>query len=251
MGDSIPNVIFLVPYRDRKEQYEYFSQHMKTILEGKTGYQIYYIHQCDKRGFNRGAMKNIGFRMVRNKWPNDYRSITLVLNDVDTMPRYPDQIDYETEFGKIKHFYGFHYTLGGIVSIKAGDFERLNGFPNFWAWGFEDNMMLHRAKAAGLQIDRSTFWPISSQEIIHLNDGNLRPVSKTEFARYIHTTNAGIQSIHHLVYSINEETGFVDVVQFFTETQDVTDKFNYDLRNGAVPFKGILGRRKTAMKMWL
>lgn len=85
---NIPKLIFIVPYRNREEHLDYFKNHMKTILEDLSTdtYAIYYVHQCDDRGFNRGAMKNIGFLMVKNKYPNDYKNITLVFNDVDSMP---------------------------------------------------------------------------------------------------------------------------------------------------------------------
>ena len=76
-------IIFIVPYRDRKQHYDIFSEHMKTILEDiePTDYDIFYIHQTDTRSFNRGAMKNIGFLYVKDKYPDTYKDITLVFND--------------------------------------------------------------------------------------------------------------------------------------------------------------------------
>jgi hypothetical protein len=250
---NIPKVVFIVPYRDRAEHLAKFSRHMRFILHGLPGYRIYYIHQLDKRGFNRGAMKNIGFRMVRNKWPNDYKSITLVFNDIDTMPKTHGLIDYETSFGKIKHFYGFDYTLGGIVSIKAGDFEMINGFPNFWTWGFEDNMLQQRAKKAGLIIDRSHFYKFGDDNIINISHSNYRLVNRVEFNRYIKSTNEGVSYINSLVYAIDETTGFINVHQFNTGYEEsILNTVNYDLRNGANPFPGVFRTRKTAaMPMYM
>jgi N-terminal region of glycosyl transferase group 7/N-terminal domain of galactosyltransferase len=234
---AIPKVVFIVPYRDRAQHLEVFTKHMQSVLDGLRGYRIYYIHQLDSRGFNRGAMKNIGFRMVRNKWPNDYRSITLVFNDIDTMAKYPGQFNFETEFGTIKHFYGFEYALGGIVSIKAGDFERLNGFPNFWTWGFEDNMLQSRAKKAGIAIDRSKFVPFGNPNVINITHSEFRLINRQEFSQYMKSTKEGISYIHGLVYGIDESTGFVNVHQFFTGREENTlNTFTYDLKNGPAPF---------------
>ena len=72
---DIPNLIFIVPYRNRKEHYNIFSDHMKNILENEKNYKIFYIHQTDDRSFNRGAMKNIGFLVVKDMYPNDYKNI--------------------------------------------------------------------------------------------------------------------------------------------------------------------------------
>ena len=242
---DIPEIVFIVPYRDRKSHYDTFSKHMEYILADVPNYKIYYIHQLDDRGFNRGAIKNIGFRMVRNKWPDNYKSITLVFNDVDSMPKTPGLLNYATVPNVIKHFYGFRHTLGGIVSITAGDFEKINGFPNFWAWGYEDNMLDLRAKKNGIEIDRSVFFGINDPSILRLSESTIRPVNKTEFYRYINNTQEGITSIYNLTYYIDESTGFVNVYKFVTSTPESKDTtVNYDLRKGPVPFKGLMPRRK-------
>jgi hypothetical protein len=204
-------------------------------------YKMYYIHQKDKREFNRGAMKNIGFLVVKNKYPNDYKNITLVFNDVDTMPYTKNFLNYETTTGVVKHFYGFTYALGGIVSIKAGDFERIRGFPNFWAWGYEDNLLNTRALKNNLTIDRSQFYNIMDKNIFQMKDGLQRLVNRGEFDRYLSETQEGWHSIQSLEYNINEETGFVDVSNFYTGVV-ANPKQNkiYDIRNGTRPFGGLL-----------
>jgi hypothetical protein len=251
---QIPKIIFIVPYREREEQYKFFSTHMKSMLEDKRPgeYKIHYIHQIDKRDFNRGAMKNIGFMYVKDTYPNDYKNITLVFNDIDIMPLSKNFFDYETVAGVVKHFYGFKHTLGGIVSMNAGDFEKINGFPNFWAWGYEDNLLQKRVESSGIVIDRSVFYPILDKNVLLLHDGITRVVNKHEFDRYIQMTPEGISSIHGLQYSTTEE-GFVNVSSFSTSTEPgVVQNVEYDLRNGPSPFaKKPQPRRNPTMKMFL
>ena len=86
--EPIPILIFIIPYRDREQHRIFFHNHMvNNILADipKEDYKIWYIHQTDKREFNRGAMKNIGFLIAKTEYPNDYKNITLVFNDVDTI----------------------------------------------------------------------------------------------------------------------------------------------------------------------
>jgi hypothetical protein len=235
----VPKIVFIVPYRDREQQYHFFTRHMKYILEDVPvdDYKIYYVHQCDEMEFNRGAMKNIGFLAMREKYPLDYQNITLVFNDIDTMPYTKNFLDYDTTFGIIKHFYGFTFALGGIVSIKCSDFERINGFPNFWAWGFEDNLLNKRALSSKIIIDRSNFYPIADKNIIHLSDGLIRSVNRTDFERYAHNTTEGLTSINNLIYKIDESIGFINVYKFTTGSiSNASTRLDHDLRNGNKPF---------------
>jgi len=221
---------------------------MKTILEDNDSseYKIFFIHQNDKRIFNRGAIKNIGFLYVRNLYPKDYKNITIVFNDVDIMPLNKNFIDYNTTKGIIKHFYGFTFTLGGIVSITGEDFESINGFPNFWAWGYEDNALQHRAIKKGIYIDRSRFYPIMDKNFIILHDGTSRIVNKTEFDRYLKSTSEGINSINKLSFTIdNTDDSMININTFETGTSAQIESSNkiHNLKDGSKPFGNFVPRR--------
>ena len=231
-----PKVIFIVPYRDRQQHYEFFSHHMSRIMDGLS-YRILYIHQKDTRAFNRGAMKNIGFLTVKELYPSTYKNITLVFNDIDTMPFTPGFLKYETTPGVVKHFYGFTFALGGIVSMNAGDFERVNGFPNYWAWGYEDNELNRRVIAKAIRLDRSQFYPLLDKNIMQLQDGFSRSVNRTEFDAYLKQSPEGINSISQLEYTIEDTTGFVNVTNFITNRdENVNSRSMYDIRKGNTPF---------------
>jgi len=212
-----PKLIFIVPYRDRELQRDFFRTHMKNVLIDMD-YEIYFSHQSDSRAFNRGAMKNIGFIAMKQKYPNTYKNITFVFNDVDTMPFIRDFLPYETTSGTIKHFYGFTHALGGIVSVNGGDFDKMNGFPNFWSWGYEDNELQRRANLNKINIDRSVFYPLFDRNIIFLQDGFYRVVNESEKKRYHWKTTEGIEEITHLEYAIEED--MIQVTSFKTATDE-------------------------------
>lgn len=236
-----PKIIFIIPYRDREQHLHFFNRHMKYVLEdiSKEDYDIYFVHQRDVRKFNRGAMKNIGFLAIRDKYPDHYKNITLVFNDVDTMPFEKNNLNYQTVPGVIKHFYGYTFALGGIISVTGQDFERMNGFPNFWAWGYEDNELQNRAIKFDIKIDRSQFYPIADRNIIQFNDGLTRNVNRTEFDRFKNNTKEGLNSITDLTFTIDESTGFIDVSTFDTGFESVSTDQTHDLRKGNVPFPDI------------
>jgi hypothetical protein len=236
----IPKLIFIIPYRDREEHKLFFTTYMKFIMEDypSSDYNIFFVHQKDNRPFNRGAMKNIGFIAIKEKYPDDYKDITLVFHDVDTLPYNKNLLKYNTVHGTIKHFYGFTYALGGIFSIKGSDFEKINGFPNFWAWGFEDNLIQERALNHRLIIDRSNFFKIGDKKILQFMDGLRRLISKDETHKFLQKIDDGLKTIKDLKYNFNNE--YIDVLEFNTlynhdeisyDTHDIRNKNTVKLNN--------------------
>ena len=214
-----PKIIFIVPYRDRKEHKQFFMKYMEFIMEDykKEDYEIFFIHQCDSKPFNRGAMKNIGFLAIKEKYPEDYQNITFVFNDIDCMPFKKDQINYKTTHGNVKHFYGYEFALGGVVSITGKDFETINGYPNFWAWGWEDNELNRRVRINKLHVDHSQFYEMLSKEFIHLHHGLFREINHLEKKRYNHLTTEGIKQIKLGKYTV--DGNMIQVDEFSTGSE--------------------------------
>ena len=205
---SVPDKIFIVPYRNRIQHKFFFSKHMSFILEDEISgsYEIYFSHQSDDRPFNRGATKNIGFLAMKQKYPNHYKNITFIFNDVDTIP-FDKIFDYNTTHGVVQHLYGFNFALGGIVIFKGSDFEKINGYPNYWGWGMEDNVLQQRCKKYGLTIDRSQFVEIGCQDILQLFDGIKRVVARNGVKEAKQDNGIdGLRTIHHLNYTINTDS---------------------------------------------
>jgi hypothetical protein len=246
LTENIPKRVFIVPYRNRIQQKFFFSKYMSYILEDEDDYEIYFTHQCDARTFNRGAIKNIGFLAIKNKYPNHYKDITFIFNDVDTIP-FNKIFDYETTHGIVKHYYGFKYALGGIVVMKGSDFEKTNGYPGFWGWGMEDNVLQKRCERVGLKIDRSIFYNIGSPEILQLFDGISRIISKKDPWRGENDNGQdGLITIRKLKYTIDDSSDnpndnifivhntkikIINVKTFLTHIPFGTEEYyNYDLR---------------------
>lgn len=243
---TTPSIVFIVPYRNRELQQGLFRRQMSYVLESHESYSIFFIHQNDNRTFNRGAMKNIGFLAMKQTYPDHYKKMTFVFNDIDTMPYTKDTFQYETKKGTIKHFYGFSFALGGIVSITGEDFESINGFPNYWSWGYEDNELQRRALISKLEIDRTNFYCIMDGNVIHLQDGFIREINVKEKARYsrkVDYMKDGLNDIQNLQYQIKDD--MIDVTDFHTHFLDISDKMiKHDIRNE------IGGLRKPKLSMF-
>ena len=235
---NIPKIIFIVPYRNRENEKTHFSNYMKYILEDydKNDYEIYYSFQNDNRPFNRGATKNIGFIALKNKYINNYKNITFVFNDVDTTPYKKNILNYITKQGNIKHFFGFTFALGGIVSITGADFEKIGGFPNNWGWGFEDNALNDRALKNNIIIDRNTFFHIKSPEIIQIRSSEIRTINNNENIKfYKNQLNKIYNNINNLNYTLDEDNTYnnefiINISNFTTLTHPKNSTyFNHDV----------------------
>lgn len=244
---KIPKKIFIVPYRNRGPQMYFFCKWMnETILKDTDDYEIYFSHQYNKKCFNRGAIKNIGFIVAKKLYPNDYKNITFIFNDIDCVP-YKNIFSYNTDIGTIAHYYGFEHSLGGIVVIKGIDFELINGYVNLYSWGQEDRCLQTRCEKNNLIIDRTKFYKIGSKEILQLFDGVNRIINNKELNRAIYDNgHDGINTIHNLFYTVDknsknkEDDDFIiphdkifviNIFNFLTEYKHYDKDFsNYDLR---------------------
>ena len=153
-------------------------------------------------------------------------------------------LNYDTTYGNVKHFYGYKFTLGGIVSIKGDDYEKTNGFPNLWAWGFEDNMFQNRVIACGIHIDRSVFYPLMDKNILQLNDGYHRVINEQEHDKVVNQkTTDGINKITDIKYEFDEENNYINITEFKSLTEP-NSKLNttHDLRKGNLKVKKRRGK---------
>ena len=208
--------VFIVPYRDRESHKHFFERQMKYILEDydPSTFDIVFSHQNNDLPFNRGAMKNIGFLYAKEKYPN-YKDINFIFNDVDTLPYRKGLIDYKVTQGEIKHYYGFTFALGGIFSIKGADFEKIDGFPNLWSWGYEDNVMQKRALDNNIHINRSQFYPIFNPNILHILDQYSKNISLKNKSLYENNNIIdGLSTLKNIEYKFNNSTKMLDINVF-------------------------------------
>jgi len=256
---NVPEVVFVVPYRNREQHKHFYTRYMKDYILKDVGYkwQMLFLHQCDMRAFNRGAMKNLGFKYLKDTYPKYYKDITIVFNDVDTAPYKPDVVDFRTTHGVVKHFYGFDFALGGIVSMKAGDFETLNGFPNLWAWGFEDNELQLRWKErfGEKTIDRSTFFKNGDSHILVIFHGVHKLVSPKQKEEYGDISirnrkpNAKLSNGLNTIYDVNYENEelesnviMVNVTKF--DTHNKAENYTYEKMDFSKVKYQISGKRR-------
>lgn len=178
---SEPRVAIIVPFRDlhaeqkRMSHLEAFAPHMDAFLGSRARpheHRVFIIEQSDDGlKFNRGKLLNVGFEIAASEGYDLF-----VFHDVDLLPHESLAPCYLDSPGASPlHIAGLwdRYSenpryCGGIVNFTREQFERINGFPNFfWGWGGEDDEMYNRVVAAGMSFRRPAMPPLpAGQHVI-------------------------------------------------------------------------------------
>ena len=79
----------------------------------------------------------------------------------------------------------------------------MNGFPNYWAWGFEDNLLNKRVLASNITIDRSQFYLVNNPNINQSTREIIKGLNRGEFDRYTMQVPEGINSIQNFKFNVS------------------------------------------------
>lgn len=158
-GAPARHVAVIVPHRNRAADLRRFFEHFAALDARGDRFDVFVVEQAGNDTFNRGILLNVGFRAARAA--RDYDRY--IFHDVDN---YPTQamFDFYAAFPERNvHFasphldYKYHYAsfLGGVLGMRARDFEAANGFPTvFFGWGGEDNAFRKRLETSGARVWR-------------------------------------------------------------------------------------------------
>lgn len=150
-------VAIIIPYRNREEHLKELKKHFQN-----TSFDIYVIEQANMQRFNRGILLNIGFDLAKKNKKYDY----YIFHDVDSLPDEELIKLYMYKGKKIIHYaspflgykYDFPTFLGGILGITREDYEKINGYPNFFfGWGGEDDAVYDRIALNHLKVYRPSY----------------------------------------------------------------------------------------------
>ena len=165
-----------VPYRNREvHMHEFIPKVGKYLKMQGIEFQMYFIHQCDDKLFNRGATKNIGAKIALEEGC-DY----VVFHDIDMIPDLDGGASYAPPNGIPTHIatnisqmdYGlkYHEYFGGAVIFSKKDLLATNGYSNnYWDWGMEDDDLFWRCHLEGLTNVTYYGKPIKNQKYAHFN----------------------------------------------------------------------------------
>ena len=141
----------IVPYRNRETARRLLIPRLKEYVSKQVeNFEIIVVEQFNNELFNKGLMNNIGFLLHPN---SDY----YCFHDVDLIPEFSDYSYPEIPSHLSSHCSQFNYVnipdkiLGGVITFKKEDFEKVNGYPiSYIGWGGEDNNLYVRCEKLNL-----------------------------------------------------------------------------------------------------
>lgn len=151
----------VVCFRNRYEHLSYFLNHFEHLKlhEKNIIYSVYVINQNNNNLFNRGALFNIGFDILKDYF--DY----FVFHDVDLLPiksdySYSNNILHLSKYVSQFEYKPIYYNIfGGVVKIPRDTYQNINGFSNkFEGWGGEDDLIRRRIDFLKYKIDRQNYY---------------------------------------------------------------------------------------------
>lgn len=164
-------IYIIVPYRDRESNLRTFIERVPEYLDrNNIKYIIIIAEQDDNKIFNRGLIKNIGFKFVVDNMNTD--DSYFCFHDIDIIPNYEtNNIKYDDPKNEVIHQYGLDFCLGCMFICSKDNFIKANGFPNnYWGYGMEDCTMQMRFNRKDIRINRDKFIErYSTKDIIELD----------------------------------------------------------------------------------
>lgn len=107
----------------------------------------------DDRKFNRGGLLNSGYKIAKERYDLEEED-NVILHDIDLLPDdemlelYSSRMEKKMRalmYGRGRYKSGGYNIVGGVLKIKCGYLEEINGYPrDFWGWGGEDDAFRHR-----------------------------------------------------------------------------------------------------------
>ena len=162
-------IAIIVPYRDRPDHLRQFVPHMRRFISDArlTECAIHIVEQASGKPFNRGTVKNIGFKLAEPSV--DY----VCFHDVDYLPIKADYSRVDCPTLLISKGTALTEDMntffGAVVAFPKADFVKINGYPNvYWQWGFEDAELRERCVLNGLTIKRREGF---FQALPHVHEG--------------------------------------------------------------------------------
>lgn len=140
-----PELIIIVPYRQRAEDLKQFVPHMHRFLRD-IKHRIVVIEQAGSGLFNRAKLLNVGFKLYQDQ------KAYFCFHDVDMLPEsaacdysYPVMPTHLAAYCSQFDYQMLPSYFGGVLLVNKEDFQRINGCSNqYWGWGGEDDDLRKR-----------------------------------------------------------------------------------------------------------